>query len=460
MDVILIYNSRTYIFRWLKSRQNDDNAEGLWRVNDKLYELGGFIDTHPGGREWLQLTKGTDITESFEVHHIYMARVETVLAKFYVRDAKAPRNVRLTFHETGFYRTLKRRIGEKLLTIDRRPEFHTKVKEPQIARSCFVLFALTQLFHKQLTIDVLLLATFALLFAAVRLHSYTAILLPSLTGALTTIAAHNYFHQRDNFRMRYFNLLGLSYKEWRISHAMSHHLYPNSLLDLEVSMFEPFLCWVTNARTKNLLQRYGSWLYQPFLYGLLIIVQVVQRVVFTVLDGRNLFQASDAIPLAVPAFMYAVSDGAPGSLAMVLGMWALLLVGASFYFGLVGLNAGHHNHHVVHDGDVLRADQQLDWGLYTMDTVIENSDTKGAVLALTHFGHHALHHLLPTVDHGLLPQLYPVLYETLRDFDTELNEFPWFFHICGQLLQLARVRPTDYTQRLRMRLAYAVRGTI
>lgn len=441
----------------MQSRQNDDNAEGLWRVNDKLYELGNFIDKHPGGPEWLQLTRGTDITESFEVHHIYTERVEQVLAKFYVRNAKEPRNVKLTFHDTGFYRTLKRRIGEKLLTIDRTPERHTKVREPQIIQSRFLAYTTIS---KQLTIDVLLLSTFLLLFVAVRLHSYAAILLPALTGALTTIAAHNYFHQRDNFRMRYFNLLGLSYKEWRISHAMSHHLYPNSLLDLEISLFEPFLCWVTNARTKNLFQRYGSWLYQPLMYGLLIIDQMVMRGVFTLLDGRNLFQLSDAIPLSVPAFMYAVSDGADGSLGMVLRMWALLLVGASFYFGFVGLNAGHHNHHCVHDGDVLRADQQLDWGLYTLDTVIENSDTKAPVLALTHFGHHALHHLLPTIDHGLLPQLYPVLYETLRDFDTELNEFPWFFHICGQLLQLARVQPTDYMQRQRMRLAYALRGTI
>lgn len=41
----------------MKSRCNDDNAEGLWRVHDKLYELGEFVDKHPGGKEWLQLTK-------------------------------------------------------------------------------------------------------------------------------------------------------------------------------------------------------------------------------------------------------------------------------------------------------------------------------------------------------------------------------------------------------------------
>lgn len=44
-------------WKWLQGRRADDNAEGLWRVHDKLYNLGSFIDKHPGGREWLELTE-------------------------------------------------------------------------------------------------------------------------------------------------------------------------------------------------------------------------------------------------------------------------------------------------------------------------------------------------------------------------------------------------------------------
>lgn len=86
--------------------------------------------------------------------------------------------------------------------------------------------------------------------------------------------------------------------------------------------------------------------------------------------------------------------------------------------------------------------KDLDWGLYTLDTVIDNSDiTKSHFLALTHFGHHAMHHLFPTLDHGILPQLYPILFETMSEFETDLRTFPWFFHIYGQLKQLARDKP-------------------
>lgn len=97
----------------------------------------------------------------------------------------------------------------------------------------------------------------------------------------------------------------------------------------------------------------------------------------------------------------------------------------------------------------------MDWGLYTLDTVIDDSNLKSHFLALTHFGRHAMHHLLPTVDHGLLLQLYPILYKTMHEFDTHLEEFPWYFHISGQLKQLARIEPTDYPTRIQRRLAYS-----
>jgi len=42
---------------YLKGRRMDDNAEGYWRVHDKLYNLEGFDVNHPGGEEWISMTK-------------------------------------------------------------------------------------------------------------------------------------------------------------------------------------------------------------------------------------------------------------------------------------------------------------------------------------------------------------------------------------------------------------------
>lgn len=82
--------------------------------------------------------------------------------------------------------------------------------------------------------------------------------------------------------MYYFNLSLLSYRDWRIQHAISHHLYPNSMYDMEVKLFEPFLCWTPNA-SKNVIQRYGSWLYSPVIYTAIFISSWIKRLVLRLL---------------------------------------------------------------------------------------------------------------------------------------------------------------------------------
>lgn len=111
-------DSSKSVQRWLEAKRVDDNAEGLWRVHDKLYDLINFIRRHPGGADWLKLTRGTDITELFETHHI-RGKAELLLSSFYVREAKMPRNYRITFCDDGFYKTLKKRVNDQLSVLNK-----------------------------------------------------------------------------------------------------------------------------------------------------------------------------------------------------------------------------------------------------------------------------------------------------------------------------------------------------
>lgn len=90
-------------------------------------------------------------------------------------------------------------------------------------------------------------------------------------------AAHNYFHQKDNWQMYTFNFTLMNFTEWRISHALSHHVYTNSLYDLEMSLFEPFLCWIPNEHISSKLQRYLSVVIQPVVYMFIFPMNFVQR---------------------------------------------------------------------------------------------------------------------------------------------------------------------------------------
>nr|CAI5858926.1 unnamed protein product [Callosobruchus analis] len=165
---------------WLEEKKELDGAEGLWRVHDGLYDLSEFVNKHPGGSEWLTLTKGTDISEAFEAHHISQYP-EQMLKKYYVREAKTKRNSPFTFEQDGFYRTLKREVREVMKTIPKQPQ----------NTSNFLIDAM---------------AFFLLLFSAlaIRHWSYFMGLLAGIFLGMLSTAAHNYFHRRDNLRMYYF----------------------------------------------------------------------------------------------------------------------------------------------------------------------------------------------------------------------------------------------------------------
>jgi hypothetical protein len=59
-----------------------------------------------------------------------------------------------------------------------------------------------------------------------------------------------------------------AFRDWRVVHAMSHHLYPNSLLDLDISMFAPLFQFLPDP-SKTLWGRYGPWVYSPLVYSVM-----------------------------------------------------------------------------------------------------------------------------------------------------------------------------------------------
>lgn len=95
-------------------------------VSKMTFMILPSLSHHPGGSFWLEWTRGTDITEAFESHHISKAP-ENMLAKFHVRSTSKPRNYKLTLHDNGFYRVLKSRVRTKLKNVDRSPERRTDV---------------------------------------------------------------------------------------------------------------------------------------------------------------------------------------------------------------------------------------------------------------------------------------------------------------------------------------------
>jgi hypothetical protein len=90
----------------------------------------------------------------------------------------------------------------------------------------------------------------------------------------------------------------------------------------------------------------------------------------------------------------------------------------------------------------------MDFGIFQMDAVIDRIDVKGnQLLTLTQFGEHTLHHMFPTMDHGMLPKLNDIFLETCQEFDAELREYPFYKLIQGQFQQLARTEPRSLEEK-------------
>lgn len=64
--------------------------------------------------------------------------------------------------------------------------------------------------------------------------------------------------------------------EWRVSHILSHHLYPNTLLDIEISLHEPLLQFLP-TEGKSLVYRGASCVVFVLYAGLALLLPLPQR---------------------------------------------------------------------------------------------------------------------------------------------------------------------------------------
>jgi hypothetical protein len=210
-------------------------------------------------------SQGTDVTEAFEVFHIN-DRPSQVLKKFYVREAKEARNYRLSFDEDGFFKTLRRRCLEKLKTVD------VKAYEWR-----------SKLIFDTFLLGLLVAASLAVILVE-RNVKFVAAVAAGVFACFLVNGGHNFIHKKNSWRMYGCHAVLVNFKEFRVFHAMvsaccclfvvlvthfhstpqSHHLYPNSIYDLETSIYEPFFKYMPVA--KSPLRILMNYLFVPLVY--------------------------------------------------------------------------------------------------------------------------------------------------------------------------------------------------
>lgn len=379
------------------------------------------------------------MTEAFETHHI-TPKASEVLKKFFVKEASEPRNYNITFDDKGFYRTLKRRVAEKLKSIDVK-------KHTRQSRQILDLNLLA----------ILVSAFFASRAETVSFGAFWCLLCGQFVGWSANFA-HNFIHQKDNWRMYTANISMMSWRDFRVFHVISHHMYTNTWSDLEVSNFEPHLQWMP-IQIKTQFSVLYSALVSPLSYMKIFHVAQHQRFVnsrvfhkshklIIVLSSRYMGATfakvkgcyiDELLSYALPAFMLLTTNSTFG-LATFLDIvfrWLVIVTIGSFLYGLFAINNGHHSPEILHEGDEI---DNTDFGAFQIRAIVdrEEADSHFFVI-LAYFGQHTLHHLFPTLDHSVLSLLDDIFQETCKEFSIVPHKKTTFIEAAiNQFKQLAR----------------------
>ncbi|KAJ3416324.1 Cytochrome b5- protein [Chytridiales sp. JEL 0842] len=437
---------------WHRGKGHDERVpKHLWRIHDAYYDLSGFAERHPGGSFWIAQTQGTDVTEAFESMH---PDPSVLGIEKYIVDEKpsGKRLSPLTFKEGGLYKTFRRRVGPILKALKK-----GEVRSGRW-RSRLVFDGLVGVYVLGMGVSLAMGG------------SWLAMTVVGVCMAGLMLVGHNFFHQRDNLRMYLFNLGGLSSHEWRTSHALSHHLFPNTRMDMEVALVEPFLSFVP-LKTKF----YQHPLLKPFalvvtiLYANIIFVvgvwislllnplRLLEAAWFYLFERakvkgsmnkmrlvslRSLF-VSSVIPfleiatyISLRAFLSPTQSVGVAWIAFKEIMYAFS-VGSWIFLG-VGAYTSHHHELVWKQNDSTtvrpptikemppvdkskrQAEGGVDFALFQLLVTKDKVEPRSSFAAsVSTFSDHQLHHLLPTVDHGDLDLMYPVFEKVCQEFGIE-----------------------------------------
>lgn len=141
------------------------------------------------------MTRGQDVTDLFIVHHLNEAKARAILEKYYVGET-ANKVSRFTYEENGLYRTIKRRVLERLSIKEIQSETVSK-----IYGCIFLAFFLVALIVTAKSIDMENPSNMTYLYAAIA-----AFQLIGIVGI-----AHNFVHHKSNLFKYFFVLTGFTH---------------------------------------------------------------------------------------------------------------------------------------------------------------------------------------------------------------------------------------------------------
>lgn len=134
---------------------------------------------------------------------------------------------------------------------------------------------------------------------------------------------------------------------------MSHHLYPNSYLDYDLTSVDaiPLFSLFPDKDKKNFIKRFGSWIYVPMLTTVIFQMEALKFLANIILQRKFKVIWEDIYPFLIPIGMILFGSGNYWEIFII---WNIILSVGSFSFASLGFIAGHYHPDNIFDGDALR----------------------------------------------------------------------------------------------------------
>ncbi|KAI9010183.1 hypothetical protein DFJ74DRAFT_686289 [Hyaloraphidium curvatum] len=377
-------------------RAHNAAAEGLWRVHGGLYDLSTF--DHPGGKSFLEDTRGMDVTELFESHHLDIEKARGVLDKNFVRKADWPRESPLTFKSDGFYSYLRSRVLAKIRAIGPGPMKISRIFGDAVAASFVFLMG-----------------------ASAYLRSRALALVGGVAGGFLIGIGHNYDHQKENWRRHYLDLCGSALEVFHVQHVLSHHVYANTMLDLENPNVYKLIGLPIDG-SEPPAKGPAPWLIFKAICINALVGALTSPLSFLMIR-RPIGFAHYYVLLGMILASRASPVASSRPTAWAVGLW-MLAKSATLVFTASAFVNGHHDEVTWRQSEgEMPSEEMKDFGLFQMEVTGDKRETYliknnvwRTIVNLTTLSDHTMHHLFPAVDHAYYGLLYPELADACRKF--------------------------------------------
>lgn len=420
-------------YTWEEVAKHNTPQSSWVSIEGKVYDVTKWIDNHPGGKEYINLAAGRDITYLFDSYHPFTDKPTEILKKFEIGTLKTT-EFPVYKKDTGFYKELKESVGKYF----KDNNLHYKSPWAGLGRMAALLFVM---YHCYNTVyfnesNILVKLGCATVFGICQ----ALLLVHMMHDACHSAIGYNesWWQIVGRFPMDF--LTGGDMKHWHHQHVLGHHIYTNvmgvdpdlpELVDGDMRYIVPRQVWKS-------LYKY-QWLYMPALYAGLSLKVRLQNWTTTYMTLMN--GPIRVNPISQNEWAYFIFSRACNltyqlvipmifgkvSILGVFGFWLLqeLALGAWLAFNF---QVSHISTSAAFPCDTqLNPEIQGEWAVLQVLSSVDYAHNSQLVTFLSGaLNYQTTHHLFPCVSQYHYPAITPIIMQVCKKWKVPFNHLPTF----------------------------------